>query len=62
MVKSLSGLNRVHEAQMISYLKLSNIHVGLVFNFNVKNLTNQETCSSQGYCDMFIEINKPSGV
>ena len=30
--------------------------------FNVKNLTNQETCSSQGYCDMFIEINKPSGV
>ena len=38
-VKSVSRLNRVHEAQMISYLKLSNVHVGLVFNFNVKNLS-----------------------
>jgi len=37
-VKSVAQLGRVHEAQMISYLKISGLHVGLVLNFNVKNL------------------------
>jgi GxxExxY protein len=37
-VKSVARLGRVHEAQMISYLKISGLHVGLVLNFNVKNL------------------------
>src|ERR1044072_2114753 len=37
-VKSVTKLDRVHEAQMISYLKLSGLHVGLVLNFNVKVL------------------------
>jgi GxxExxY protein len=38
-VKSVERLERVHEAQMISYLKLSGLKVGLIVNFNVKNLS-----------------------
>ena len=38
-VKSIAQLERVHEAQMISYLKLSGLRVGLIVNFNVRNLT-----------------------
>ena len=38
-VKSVAKLDRVHEAQMVSYLKLSELRVGLVLNFNVKVLT-----------------------
>ena len=34
-VKSVAKLDRVHEAQMLSYLKISKLHVGLVLNFNV---------------------------
>lgn len=40
-IKSVKELNRVHEAQIISYLKLSGMHVGLVINFNVKFLRDQ---------------------
>ena len=38
-VKAVEKLNRVHEAQMISYLRLYQKQVGLVFNFNVKWLS-----------------------
>ena len=38
-VKSVTKLDRVHDAQMLSYLKLSKKCVGLMFNFNVKTLT-----------------------
>ena len=38
-VKSVARLDRVHEAQMLSYLKLSKKCVGLLFNFNVTVLT-----------------------
>jgi len=37
-VKSVAKLDRVHEAQMLSYLKISKKCVGLVLNFNVKIL------------------------
>lgn len=37
-VKSVTKLDRVHEAQMVSYLKISELCVGLVLNFNVKVL------------------------
>jgi len=40
-VKSVVKLDRVHEAQMVSYLKISGLKVGLVLNFNVKNLSLQ---------------------
>jgi len=39
-VKSVSRLEAIHEAQMLSYLKLSNRRVGLLINFNVRVLKN----------------------
>ena len=37
-LKSVENLAPIHEAQMISYLKLSGCKVGLLINFNVKYL------------------------
>jgi GxxExxY protein len=40
-VKSVAYLEAVHAAQLISYLKLSGLHLGLLFNFNVRNLSRE---------------------
>jgi GxxExxY protein len=40
-VKAVAKLDRVHEAQLISYLKLSGLRLGLLLNFNVRNLSGQ---------------------
>ena len=37
-IKSVTSLAPIHEAQLLSYLKLSNCKVGLLINFNVKIL------------------------
>ena len=37
-LKSVEKLIPVHDAQIISYLKLAKIHTGLLINFNVKYL------------------------
>lgn len=37
-VKSIERLERVHSAQLLSYLRLSKCKVGLLINFNVKML------------------------
>jgi GxxExxY protein len=37
-LKSVEAINDVHIAQILTYLKLSGIKVGLLINFNVKNL------------------------
>jgi GxxExxY protein len=37
-LKSVGAINPVHEAQLLSYLKLSQKHVGLIVNFNVVHL------------------------
>jgi GxxExxY protein len=39
-VKAVETLNPIHDAQMISYLKLSGCKVGLPINFNVTVLKN----------------------
>ena len=39
-VKSVSELVPIHEAQLLTYLKLSGIKVGLLINFNVMRLKN----------------------
>lgn len=39
-LKSVSKLIPVHEAQLLTYLKLHGRHVGLLMNFNVPVLTN----------------------
>jgi len=35
-VKSIERLERVHSAQLLSYLRLLKLKLGLLFNFNVK--------------------------
>lgn len=37
-VKAVEGLNEVHLAQLITYLKLSGCKIGLLINFNVASL------------------------
>ncbi len=37
-LKAVEKLDRIHEAQLLSYLKLSEKKVGLLINFNVKRL------------------------
>jgi GxxExxY protein len=38
-LKSVDELQPIHEAQLLSYLKLSGCEVGLLINFNVRMLT-----------------------
>lgn len=37
-IKSIEQLSPIHDAQLLSYLKLSGIKVGLLVNFNVRTL------------------------
>ena len=37
-IKSVANIVAIHEAQLLSYLKLSNCKYGLLINFNVKLL------------------------
>jgi GxxExxY protein len=37
-VKAVDKLDPIHEAQLLSYLRLSGCHVGLLINFNVRVL------------------------
>lgn len=39
-LKVVEALNDVHLAQILTYLKFSGKHVGLLINFNVKSLKN----------------------
>jgi GxxExxY protein len=38
-LKAVQEVNAVHEAQVLSYMKLANCSVGLLINFNVRQLT-----------------------
>ena len=37
-LKSVDAIEAIHKAQLLSYLKLSGKHVGLIINFNVVHL------------------------
>ena len=37
-IKSVDAIAPIHEAQLLTYMKLSNIRVGLLINFNVPDL------------------------
>jgi GxxExxY protein len=37
-VKAVERLERVHAAQLLSHLRLTNVRLGLLFNFNVAHL------------------------
>jgi len=38
-LKAVERLERIHEAQLQTYLKLTGLHLGLLMNFNVLRLT-----------------------
>ena len=40
-LKSVEGLEPIHEAQMLTYLKLRNAWLGLIINFNVMMLKDE---------------------
>lgn len=37
-VKAVDAISPVHEAQLLTYLKLAGVHAGLLINFNVRLL------------------------
>ena len=37
-LKSVDEINPIHEAQLLTYMKLAGIRIGLLINFNVKQL------------------------
>jgi hypothetical protein len=37
-IKAVDAISPVHQAQLLTYLKLSNKHLGLLINFNVVHL------------------------
>ena len=37
-LKSVEKINPIHEAQLLTYMKLADIRIGLLINFNVKFL------------------------
>jgi GxxExxY protein len=39
-VKSMERLHQIHRAQLLTYLKLTGLRTGLLFNFNVEFLRN----------------------
>ncbi|MDQ3200036.1 MAG: GxxExxY protein [Verrucomicrobiota bacterium] len=39
-LKSVESLLPIHQAQVLSYMRLANIPIGLLINFNVTKLTN----------------------
>jgi len=48
-LKSVEGLNDVHFAQTLTYMKLGNFHRGLLINFNVKRLKDGIKSIINGY-------------
>jgi GxxExxY protein len=39
-LKAVTSLKPIYEAQLLTYLRLSGLHVGLLINFNVRLLKN----------------------
>jgi GxxExxY protein len=39
-IKAVEALNRLHEAQLLSYLKMGNYRLGYLLNFNVLRMKN----------------------
>ena len=39
-LKSVDNILPIHQAQLLTYMKLSNIRIGLLMNFNVKFMKN----------------------
>jgi GxxExxY protein len=50
-VKSVTGLAPVHSAQLLTYLKLTGVEVGLILNFNASRLVDGIKRVVNGYKD-----------
>lgn len=50
-LKAVERLESIHEAQLLTYLKLSGLNVGLLINFNVPTLKNGIKRMVNGYKD-----------
>lgn len=50
-IKAVEALTDIHAAQLLTYLRLSGIHVGLLFNFNVIILSKGIRRIINGYRD-----------
>jgi GxxExxY protein len=48
-IKSVEGIIPIHKAQVLTYLKLSNLRIGLLINFNVINLQDGISRLINGY-------------
>lgn len=51
-IKAVETILPIHEAQLLSYLKISGLKLGLLINFNVKLLRNGIRRKINGYLDM----------
>ena len=49
-LKSVEQLKGIHEAQLLTYMKLAGISIGLLINFNVKSLKNGIKTISNSPC------------
>lgn len=47
-VKSVDAIHSIHQAQLLSYMRLSGIRVGLLINFNVLRLRDGIKCMVDG--------------
>ena len=59
-LKSVDSFSSVHTAQLLAYLKATNLKVGLFINFNVASLKNgiRRIVSKQPLEELLLEQNK----
>ncbi len=58
-VKAIEAVVPVHEAQLLSYLRLMNKPLGLLINFNVPLLTDGVTRRMNGFCVPALHTKEP---
>ncbi len=61
-LKAIEKLEPIHDAQLLSYLKLSGLQVGLLINFNVKYLKHGIRRIVNHYIDPPSALSAPSAV
>lgn len=48
-IKSVVELAPIHHKQILNYLKITNLHLGILVNFNTENIINNITRKLNGY-------------
>ena len=60
-LKAVEGVLPVHQAQLLSYLRLTNRPLGLLLNFHVSVMTKGITRIVNDRSDMILDVSKDSG-